>query len=169
MSQFQAASADLITLASEQPADGPAVEALIARAFGPGRHTKVSARVREFAAFLPAVSRIAWRDGAIIGCARQSLTHVAGRPLVFLGPLAVEADRRLGGVGARLVDEACLAAAAEGHEAVLLVGDLPFFGRVGFGHAPAEIVLPGPVDPRRVLLRPLRQGGDAGWAGPLTA
>ena len=169
MSSIQPASPDLLTLAPERPADGPAVEALIARVFGPGRHTKVSARVREFAAFLPELSQVAWRDGAIIGCSRMSLVHVEGRPLTFLGPLAVEADQRHGGVGAQLVDAACVAAQAAGHEAVLLVGDLPFFQRVGFVPAPREIELPGPVDPRRVLLRSLRLGGEAGWAGPLRA
>ena len=40
-----------LTLQFEQPQDGPSVDALIARAFGPGRFTKVSERVREFATF----------------------------------------------------------------------------------------------------------------------
>jgi predicted N-acetyltransferase YhbS len=157
------------SLSAEAPEDHDAVAALIARAFGPGRHTKVSARVREFAQFLPALSQVAWRDGALIGCARMWGVHVAGRPLTFLGPLAVEADRRHGGVGAQLVDAACSAAQAAGHEAVLLVGDVAFFQRVGFVHAPKEILLPGPVDPRRVLLRALRPGGESGWAGQLSA
>ena len=42
-----------LTLQSERPDDGPLVDALIDRAFGPGRFTKVSERVREFAAFAP--------------------------------------------------------------------------------------------------------------------
>ncbi|HYD46449.1 MAG TPA: N-acetyltransferase [Phenylobacterium sp.] len=160
---------DDLALAAEQPADHDAVEALVARAFGPGRHTKVSARVREFAQFLPALSQVAWRGGALIGCSRMWGVRIADRPLTFLGPLAVEADQRHGGVGAQLVDAACLAAQAAGCEAVLLVGDLPFFQRCGFVRAPAEIVLPGPVDPRRVLLRALRPGSETGWAGRLTA
>ena len=35
--------------------------------------------------------------------------------------------------------------------AVLLVGDEPYFGRFGFVRSTAR--LPGPVDPRRVLIR----------------
>src|SRR5690606_24605742 len=111
----------------------------------------------------------AWRDGALIGCSRMWGVRIATRPLTFLGPLAVEADQRHGGVGAQLVDASCEAAKAAGHEAVLLVGDLPCFQRCGFGHAPKGRVLPGPVDRRRVLLRALKPGGETGWAGPLTA
>ena len=36
---------------------------------------------------------------------------------------------------------------------VILVGDLDYYARVGFGVAPANIRLPGPVDPARLLIR----------------
>ncbi|MBW0151981.1 MAG: N-acetyltransferase, partial [Phenylobacterium sp.] len=62
--------------------------------------------------------------------------------------------------GARLVEVACAAAEATGFGGVLLVGDPPFFGRLGFSaEATGQIVMPGPVDPRRLLLRRLGQGG----------
>jgi len=51
---------------------------------------------------------------------------------------------------------------------VLLVGDEPYFARVGFSAAPArEVVMPGPVDQRRVLVRGLQAGGEI--AGAVTA
>jgi predicted N-acetyltransferase YhbS len=72
------------------------------------------------------------------------------------------------GVGAALVELACRAAQAAGYGAVLLVGDEPFFRRSGFAAAStAGIVMPGPVDPRRVLVRALVPGGDQGLDGAL--
>ena len=61
------------------------------------------------------------------------------------------------------------AAAAGGREAILLVGDLPYFGPLGFEVVPAgRIALPGPVDPRRVLWRALKPGGTDGLNGAVT-
>jgi predicted N-acetyltransferase YhbS len=53
---------------------------------------------------------------------------------------------------------------------VLLVGDAPYFERVGFSAAPAKgVVMPGPVDQRRVLLKALREGGADGLTGLVSA
>ena len=61
----------------------------------------------------------------------------------------MEAEERSSGVGADMVAP-CIDCAKGRGAGVLLVGDVPYFGRFGFGPAP-EIVLPGPVDQRRVL------------------
>jgi predicted N-acetyltransferase YhbS len=84
--------------------------------------------------------------------------------MIFLGPIAVEAPERSAGVGARLVERACAAAKAAGEAAVLLVGDMPYFGRFGFEIAPG-VTLPGPVDPRRVLVLKF---GDVAVQGEVT-
>src|SRR3990167_1066192 len=82
--------------------------------------------------------------------------------------LAAEADERGAGLGQALVESACEAARAAGWRAVLLVGDGPYFGRIGFANAhTADVTMPGPVDQRRVLLLPLREGGDEGLSGPV--
>ncbi len=161
-----------ITLHAERPQDGPLVDALIARAFGPGRFAKVSERVREFATFAPEMSICAWSGqsgpgGGLLGCARMWHVRVGGRPVMFLGPFAVELGERNAGFGARMINRACEAAQAAGETHVVLVGDEPYFSRVGFAAAPGRaIVLPGPVDPRRVLVRPLVE--DAGeLSGPV--
>jgi predicted N-acetyltransferase YhbS len=148
--------APALTLQSERLEDGPAVDALIARAFGPGRFTKVSERVREFATFAPELSICAWSAGRLLGCARMWRVRVGGRPVMFLGPFAVEQGERSAGFGARMIARACEAAEAAGETHVLLVGDEAYFGRVGFSASPgARVVLPGPVDQRRVLVRAL--------------
>lgn len=158
-----------LTLQFEQPQDGPLVDALVARAFGPGRFTKVSERVREFATFAPELSVCAWSQGRLMGCARMWRVRVGGRPVMFLGPFAVEQGERNAGFGARLIARACEAAHAAGESHVLLVGDEAYFGRVGFARAGGrEVILPGPVDQDRVLVRALKP--DAGdIAGPVTA
>ena len=150
------AAAPALTLQSERPQDGPLADGLIDRAFGPGRFAKVSERVREFAAFAPELSICAWRDGRLLGVARQWRVRVGETPVVFLGPFAVEQGERSAGFGARLIARACEAAAAAGETHVLLVGDEPYFARVGFTAAAGrQVVMPGPVDQRRVLVRTL--------------
>jgi len=149
----------------EQPQDAEAIEALLDHAFGPGRFTKVSERVREIAEFRPDLSVCAWDGVRLVGSVRMWKAHVAGAPVIFLGPLAVEADVRKHGTGGLLVKRAAAAAEAAGFPVVLLVGDEPYFGRFGFTAAPAKDVrLPGPVDQRRVLAR-----GAEALAGALTA
>ena len=164
-----AAPVPALILRAEQPEDGPLVDALVDRAFGPGRFTKVSERVREFASFAPELSVCAWFGERLVGCARMWRVRVGGRPVTFLGPFAVEQGERSAGFGARMIARACEAAQAAGESHVLLVGDEPYFSRVGFAAAPGrEVVMPGPVDQRRVLVRALTpQAGPL--SGPVTA
>lgn len=139
-------------LKTETPADAPAIETLLDRAFGPGRFVKSSERVREFAAFAPELSFCAFEGARLIGSVRLWRVRVGETPAVFLGPIAVEEAQRRTGLGGRLVAAACEAARAAGETVVLLVGDAPYFARQGFSaEATARVRLPGPVDPRRVL------------------
>jgi predicted N-acetyltransferase YhbS len=139
-----------VTLANEAPAHAGEIEALLTRAFGPGRFVKASERVREFADFAPEMSFVALEAGRVIGTVRMWRVRAGDQPVAFLGPIAVEEADRRHGLGATLVQAACEAARAAGEPAVVLVGDMPYFGRMGFEIAP-EVTLPGPVDPRRVL------------------
>jgi len=140
------------SLASERPQDAVLADDLIDRAFGPGRYTKVSERVREFADFAPELSFCAWRGERLVGVVRQWRVRAGETPIVFLGPIAVEEAERSTGVGGLLIERACAAARAAGERAVVLVGDEPYFARFGFSAACARNVeLPGPVDRNRVL------------------
>jgi predicted N-acetyltransferase YhbS len=153
-----------LTLQSERPQDAVLVDALIERAFGPGRYAKASERVREFATFAPELSVCAWSEGRLMGVARMWRVRVGGRRVMFL---AVDQGERNAGFGARLVARACEAAHAAGETHVVLVGDEPYFSRMGFATAPGrQVVMPGPVDQRRVLVRALSP--DAGeLSGPV--
>ncbi len=144
--------APALEFVNETPAHDAAIEALLIRAFGPGRFAKVSERVREVAEFAPELSFVAFEEGTLVGSVRMWRANCGDQPITFLGPLAVEESARKHGLGALLVERACAAAEVAGEAAVVLVGDLPFFGRVGFEIAP-DVSLPGPVDPKRVLSR----------------
>lgn len=134
----------------EALADMPAIEALILRAFGPGRFAKTAERLRE-GGTIAAGFVVHDEDGRLIGSVRLWSITVGGKPALFLGPIAVDADNRRGGLGADLV-QACIDYAAQTGVGVLLVGDPPYFSRFGFVAAP-DAVLPGPVDRRRVMWR----------------
>lgn len=158
-----------ITYRPERPDDAPLIEALIDRAFGPGRHAKAADRLRENNSLIADLSMTAWDGERLAGSVRMWPVAIAGEPVVFLGPIAVEAELRKHKIGQTLVEAACEASAKAGWRAVLLVGDAPYFSRVGFEAAPAKDVrMPGPVDQRRVLLKALREGGADGLAGLVT-
>jgi predicted N-acetyltransferase YhbS len=153
-----------IAIRPETPDDKTAIDAIIARAFGPGRYAKSSERLREGNTPLAGVGMVAAGPEGPVGCARMWPVQVGEATLAFLGPLAVENGARRAGLGAELVEAACQAAKAAGFTAVLLVGDMPFFGNVGFQVAEG-IHMPGPTDRRRILVRALVPGGADGLKG----
>jgi len=145
------------SLTRERPQDADAVERLVLRAFGPGRFAKAAERLREGRAPRLDLSMAAWDGRKLVGSVRQWTVQVGEAPAIFLGPIAVEEVYRSHGVGAALVELACAAATGAGYAVVVLVGDMPFFGPLGFTPAPG-VVMPGPVDQSRVLARALTPG-----------
>ena len=157
-------------LIAEAAAEGPAVEALIDRAFGPGRYAKAAERLREGRAPLRDLSFVALADGEIVGCVRLYSIVIGATPALLLGPFAVEQSHRGRGLGADLIGRACAAAETADHAVVLLVGDEAFFAPLGFAAAPARaLIMPGPGDQRRVLLRALKPGAADGLSGRVRA
>ena len=147
---------------TETPDDSALVDALIARAFGPGRFAKSAERLREGRVRRLELCVVARRGGAVVGCVRQWPIFVDDTSALLLGPIAVDIAHRSHGLGAALVRRACAVGEAAGYRHTVLVGDLEFFGPLGFSVAKVE--LPGPVDPRRVLARSLDGGVLAGRA-----
>lgn len=157
---------DLPSLTPEHPQDAAAVGALIDAAFGPGRFAKTAERLRETNQPLLDISFVARSRGALVGCVRMWPIHIGDRPAVFLGPFAVDPAWRSRGLGAALIAKACEAARAAGHELILLVGPQPYFGPLGFSMVPpGKVVMPGPVDPKRLLARALVSGAEDGLEG----
>jgi len=157
-------------LKPEQPEDLPLVDALVVRAFGPGRLAKAAERLREGSAPRYDLSRVAWAGGDAVGCVRMWPIHIGDAEAVLLGPFAVDDAWRSRGLGGQLIETACAAAARAGVGAVLLVGDAPYFLRFGFEQVPhGRAVMPGPVDGRRVLWRALAPGALDGVQGLVRA
>jgi predicted N-acetyltransferase YhbS len=85
---------------------------------------------------------------------------------LLLGPLIVEPVFRSQGIGEALVTTSLEAAKAFGWKLVLLVGDEPYYARMGFQRTPKDrITMPGPVDPERLLYCELESGALAAAAG----
>ena len=166
--EFSAPDGDLPPLVPEQPKDAKAVDALIERAFGPGRYAKAAERLREHNRPLLDISFTAWCGEDLIGCVRMWPISIGAEPAVLLGPFAVEPDWRSRGLGAALIERACEAAKAAGHALIFLVGDAPYFGPLGFQVVPPGCIqMPGPVDPARVMYRTF--GGEPELVGEVKA
>jgi predicted N-acetyltransferase YhbS len=161
-----------LALSPEVPADHAAVEQLEARAFGPGRFVRTAYRLREGAAHDRALSFVARVSTLVVGSVRQTRIVIGPRGAAcagaLLGPLTVDPAFRSRGIGRLLVERAVDAASGEGLDFVLLVGDAAYYGRMGFVRArPGRLVMPGPVDPARLLLRELNAGTLDTLAGPV--
>ena len=151
----------------EAPADASAIEAIHADVFGPGAYTRAAFRLREGVPHDPALSFVAEADGSLVASVRLTPIAIGGRPALLLGPLAVPPDHKHQGAGRQLVRIGLAAARAAGHAVVMLVGDEPYYGPLGFTRLkPYQITLPAPVDPYRVLVAGLAEGALDGLSGP---
>src|SRR5262245_54471490 len=162
-------TSDKFSIRPIQAADSSTIDALHEVAFGPGRFARTAYRLREGIDPDPALSFVAVGSGEIIGSVWMTPIHIGARAAQLLGPLAVRPDWSGKGAGKALVRAALDAARGAGHQVVLLVGDLPYYGPLGFQRlAPTAITLPGPADPARVLVAPLTPDALEGLAGPAT-
>ena len=143
-------------------ADEPAIEALLDLTFGLARRTKTSYRLREGNTAIDGLSMVV-RDPelGVVGTISYWPLRIgeAGTEALLLGPIAIHPDRQNRGIGLTLMRSTLAKAAAQGHALVVLVGDAPYYARVGFMKMPdGQLVLPGPVDPKRFLFLELRAG-----------
>jgi predicted N-acetyltransferase YhbS len=114
----------------------------------------------------PTLSFVAERDGVMVASVRLTPILIGARPALLLGPLVVEEAHKGQGAGKTLVRISLEAAKAAGHALVLLVGDEPYYGPLGFSRLPPyAVTMPGPADPGRVLVAGLKEGVLDGLSG----
>jgi predicted N-acetyltransferase YhbS len=150
-------------------ADAAQIEELLDKSFGIDRRTKTSYRLREGNSPVAGLSLVI-RDkevgisGAISFWPLKIGTR--GTDALLLGPMAVHPERQNLGIGLSLMREGLGRARAMGHALVILVGDEPYYARVGFARLPENrLLLPGPVDPKRSLYLELVPGALADAQG----
>jgi predicted N-acetyltransferase YhbS len=161
----------MITIRHETAFDVARREALLDGAFGDCRFTKTAERLREDRLPAEGLSFVACADGRLVGTVRLwSIAAGPGRPALLLGPLAVASDFRQCGIGGELMRHALDEARRGAHQAVLLVGDAPYYGRFGFtAQKTGALSLPGPYARERLLARELVPGALEGARGRVRA
>jgi predicted N-acetyltransferase YhbS len=150
---------------AERAEDGPLVERLLAESFGPGRFAKSAFRLREGVKAVPGLSFVAVEEGEVRGSVRFWPIRVGKAPALLLGPLAVQGPKRGRGMGIDLMRRGISEAKVAGWEVIILVGDEPYYSRVGFSRLTRRLRFPGPVDPARILGLDLKEGTLAGLSG----
>jgi len=147
------------TIRLETPDDTALVEALNAESFGPGRFAKSAYRLREGVDAIAALSFVAVEGAVLRGSVRFWPISVGGHEELLLGPLAVRSDQRGRGIGIALMQAGIAAAKAGPWRGILLVGDEPYYAKVGFSRLPpGRVTFPGPVDQSRILGLSLKGG-----------
>ena len=157
-----------LTILPETAKDAQAIERLHERTFGPGRFVLSAYRLREHVDHLLDLSFTARIGTLMVGSVRQLPICIGDTKALMLGPLTVEPPFRSRGVGRVLLECALNEAKASGHRLVLLVGDEPYYGRVGFKAVPkGRAIMPGPVDYNRLLVAELADGAFADVSGAI--
>jgi predicted N-acetyltransferase YhbS len=155
-----------LTILPEAADDALAIERLHERTFGPGRYAKTAYRLREGASHSLDLSFTARVGTLLVGSIGLTPVRIGPTPALLLGPLTVEPPFRDRGVGQALMERAMAEARTRGHRLVVLVGDAPYYARVGFQPArEGAIAMPGPVDPARLLVAELVPGAAEGVTG----
>ena len=155
-----------VTYLVETPAHDAEIDAINEEAFGPGRFARAAYKIREGGPHERAMSFVAMHDGVVIASVRLTRIVAGEGRALLLGPLAVRPAFKNIGIGRRLVRIALDAAQKAGAPAVVLVGDEPYYGPLGFKRIPrGQISMPRPVDLDRLLAVEIAPGAVASLTG----
>lgn len=142
------------------------IEDINAEAFGPGRFVRAASRIREQGPHDRLLSFVCLEEERVIASVRMTPVWAGQATAHMLGPLAVRPSHKNKGIGRHLVRMAVDAASEVGSEAVILIGDAPYYSPLGFHPiVPPTLMLPGPVDPQRILAYRLAAGVEDRMVG----
>ena len=155
-----------LSYVQETPLFDAVIEEINAEAFGPGRFARAAYRIREGGPHERDLSFAALADGAVIASVRMTRVRIGAADALLLGPLAVTPAWKNQGIGRHILKMCVDAAQAKGHALVVLVGDEPYYGPLGFKRVPEnQMRFPAPVDQKRVLANELKEGALAAAIG----
>jgi predicted N-acetyltransferase YhbS len=142
---------------NEEPIHATSIEQLNAEAFGPGRHARAAARIREQGPHQLNHSYVCVcpEQGAddVVGSVRMTPIYIGEDVGYLLGPLAVRSQFKKQGLGRKLVAQAIQSVKSTNAKGVILVGDLAYYGPMGFEIVQSgNVKLPGPADAQRTLV-----------------
>jgi predicted N-acetyltransferase YhbS len=161
-----------IAVVAERAADASAREALLDRAMAPNWRGKSSEAIRRGRRPAEGLAMVAvGREGRVVGTVRlwDVTLGAAGPSALLLGPLAVDPSEKSSGIGSALMRHAIAEAGRLGHRAILLVGDVAYYGRFGFSAAFTDaLAMPGPYEKHRLLGLELVEGALSGAHGVIT-
>lgn len=153
------------------------VEALLDAAFGADRRQRTAYRIREGMPTIAGLSLAAIDGGRLAGtiqCWPIALHGDDGiaRPMIMVGPVAVDPGRQRAGLGRELMDRMLAKARLAGEPcALMLIGDPEYYGRF-FGFTADRTGLwraPGPVERHRLLALGSEVPAGSGMLGPRVA
>jgi len=152
-------------LTEETAQDWWEVEAIYDLCFAPGREALSSYRLRDGIPPVRELSLVARdEDGILAGAIRFWPVRIGKHPALLLGPVAVHPTRQGEGLGGFLIQESLEIARENGWKRVMLVGDVPYYGRFGFNKLEG-VEMPPPTNPERVLGQELVERSWEGVTG----
>lgn len=122
---------------AQNVSDLPAIEDLMAEAFGAGRHHR-SVRHLRLCAPVDELCFVIEIENQLVGSIRYWPIMVAQKTQLLLGPLAIHPDYKGQGYGKKLVSHSLEVAEHLSYDFVLISGEPDYYPRFGF-----EPVLPG--------------------------
>ena len=118
---------------TEKKGDYWEVEALFDLCFAPGREALSSYRLRENSNPISELCMVARdKEQILAGAIRYWPVKIIEHEALLLGPIAVHPTRQGEGLGSLLIKDSLALAKKLDYSRILLIGDLSYYGRLGF-------------------------------------
>ena len=141
----------MYVIKTEKKADYWEVEALFDLCFAPGREALSSYRLRENSKPISELCMVARdKEQILAGAVRYWPVKIQEHEALLLGPIAVHPTRQGEGLGSLLIKDSLVSAKELDYSRVILIGDFPYYGRLGFKKL-INIRMPEPTNPDRIL------------------